>query len=206
MQCRVLKAMATFAKQFNRETNNLSQVIVRLEELPSISEKFEEVQSVKEELDQKADEIVMDERARFRDKFYEVKASLLHILDAEESKKSEVTGPSYSITSNHVNTNMMKLPPIELPKFSGDWKEWTSFIDSFNVYFHNNKDHPVHKLHFLKASLEGQASDIVKSIPTTNENYGQAYDAVTARYENKGAIEDLRATTRHLHILVKISF
>lgn len=38
--------------------------------------------------------------------------------------------------------------------------------------FHNNKDMaPVHKLHFLKAYLEGQA-----------------YDSVTARYENKGAI------------------
>uniref|UniRef100_A0A2S2N7B6 Integrase catalytic domain-containing protein n=1 Tax=Schizaphis graminum TaxID=13262 RepID=A0A2S2N7B6_SCHGA len=199
-----LKAMATFAKQFNSETNNLSQVRVRLEELPSISEKFEEVQSVKEELDQKVDEVVMDERASFREKFYEVKASLLHILEVEESKKSEITSPSYSITSNHVNTNMMKLPPIELPKFSGDWKEWTSFIDSFNVYFHNNKDMaPVHKLHFLKACLEGQASDIVKSIPTTNENYEQAYDAVTARYENKGAI--IQSHIRALFDTPKIS-
>jgi len=158
--------MATFAKQFNSETNNLSQVRVRLEELPSISEKFEEVQSVREELDQKADEIVMDEQARFRERFYEVKASLLHnILEAEESKKLEVSSLSYSITSNHVNNNMMKLPHIELLKFTRDWKEWTSFIDSFYVYFHNNKDMaPVHKLHFLKACLGGQASDIVKSI------------------------------------------
>lgn len=78
---------------------------------------------------------------------------------------------------------MMKLSPIELPKFSGDWKEWTSFIDSFNVYFHNNKDMaPVHKLHFLKACLEGQASDIIKSIPTTNENYEQAFNHILERY------------------------
>lgn len=83
----------------------------------------------------------MEERSRFRDKFYEVKAAFMHIiLETEEYKKSEATSPPYSITSNHVNTNMMKLPPIELPKFSGDWKDWTSFINSFNVYFHNNKD------------------------------------------------------------------
>jgi len=55
-----LKAMGTFAKHFNSETNNLSQVRVRLEELPSISEKFEEVQSAKEELDQRSDEVVID--------------------------------------------------------------------------------------------------------------------------------------------------
>jgi len=113
----------------------------------------------------------------------------MHLLESEESKISETTSPSYSITSSYINTNIMKLPPIELPKFSGDWKEWTSFLDSFNVYFHNNKFiAPVHKLHFLKACLEGQASDIVKSIPTKNEDYQQAYDAVMAWYENKGAI------------------
>lgn len=83
-------------------------------------------------------------------------------------------------------------------------EEWTSFIDSFNVYFHNNKDiAPVHKLHFLKACLEGQASDIIKSIPTTNENYQQAYDAVTARYENKGAI--IQSHIRALFDTPKIS-
>ncbi|KAF5194316.1 Gag-pol polyprotein, partial [Thalictrum thalictroides] len=184
-----LKAMATFAKHFNSETNNLSQVRVRLEELPSISEKFEELQSLKEELEKRADDVVMDERSNFRERFYDVKASLMHILETEESKKSETSSPSYSITSNQVNTNIMKLPPIELPQFSGDWKDWTSFIDSFNVYFHNNKDMaPVHKLHFLKACLQGQAKDIIKSLPTTSDNYQQAYDIVTARYENKGAI------------------
>lgn len=175
-----------------------------MEELPNFSQKFVEYQSVKEELEQKTDEVVMEERLKFREQFYEVKVSLMHILEAEESKKSEVTSPSYSITSNNINTYVMKLPPIELPKFSGDWKEWTSFKDSFNVYFHNNKDiAPVHKLHFLKACLEGQASDIIKSIPTTNENYQLAYDVVTARYENKGAI--IQSHIRALFDTPKIS-
>lgn len=84
-----LKAIATFANQFNSETKNLSQVRVRLEELPNISEKFEEYQSVKEELEQKTDEVVMEERLKFREKIYEVNASLMHILEAEESKNQK---------------------------------------------------------------------------------------------------------------------
>jgi len=55
--------------------------------------------------------------------------------------------------------------------------------------FHNNQGlAPVQSFHYLESCLEGKASDVVKSIPTTNENYQQAYDALTSRYENKGAI------------------
>ncbi|XP_022182693.1 uncharacterized protein LOC111042409 [Myzus persicae] len=119
--------------------------------------------------------------------YYDVKSSLLYILESEELKKSDFISPSYSSLSTHVNSSNIKLPPIATPKFSGDWQQWTSFIDSFNAMFHNNQSlAPVQRFHYLKSCLEGQASDVV--IPTTNENYQQAYDALTSRYENKGAI------------------
>jgi len=46
----------------------------------------------------------------------------------------------------------------------------------------------VQKFHYLKSSLVGSAADIVKTIPTTAENYVQAYEALISRYENKTLI------------------
>lgn len=43
----------------------------------------------------------------------------------------------------------------------------------------------VQKFHYLKSCLVGSAADIIKTIPTTVENYIQAYNALTLRYENK---------------------
>jgi len=59
--------MATFVKHFNSDINNSSQIRVHLEELPTISERFEEFQSIKEELEHKADDVVMDERLKFNE-------------------------------------------------------------------------------------------------------------------------------------------
>jgi len=64
----------------------------------------------------------MEEQTAFRELSYDVKSLLLHILETEESKKSDINSPSYSSLSTRVNSNTMKLPPIAVPKFSGDWQ------------------------------------------------------------------------------------
>lgn len=64
-----------------------------------------------------------------------------------------------------------------------------SFIDSFNAMFHHNESFaPVQKFHYLKSCLQGQPSDVIRSIPTTGQNYLQSYHTLTNRYENKGVI------------------
>lgn len=86
-------------------------------------------------------------------------------------------------------TNEIKLPPIETPKFHGEWQKWTSFIESFNSMIHNYAAlAPLHRLHYLKACLEGPVSDVIRSIPTTGENYLQACNTLLNKFENRGAI------------------
>lgn len=102
---------------------------------------------------------------------------------------ADTSSPSISTLTNHLQSNVMKLPPIEIPKLNGEWQNWTSFIEAFNSMFHENHSlAPLHRLHYLKSCLDGPASDVIKSIPTSGENYFQAYNTLINRYENKGAI------------------
>lgn len=55
--------------------------------------------------------------------------------------------------------------------------------------FHENLNIAnVQKFHYLKTYLTGSAADIVKTIPTTAENYVSAYNTLVNRYENKTLI------------------
>lgn len=52
----------------------------------------------------------------------------------------------------------MKLADIEIPKFSGDYLEWTIFLDLFQSAIDQNTRLPkVQKLYYLKTKLIGEA-------------------------------------------------
>ncbi|XP_022180294.1 uncharacterized protein LOC111040631 [Myzus persicae] len=181
-----------FASQYSNETMHISQVKVRLEEVAGFSEKFEEYQAQLEMLDEKKDSEWVCIRRIFRNRLCDVKAALLRIVDEHATNADHVSSPSISsLTSQHPGTlNSIRYPPCVLPTFNGDWQQWSSFIDTFNSMFHN--DHSklplVQRFHYLKSCLSGQASDVIKSIPTTAEHYQHAYDLLVNRYENKSAI------------------
>lgn len=128
------------------------------------------------------------ERTTFKEQLCDIKAGLMQIIDQEGKAPIDVTSPSCSSLTNHLQSNAMRLPPIEIPKFNGNWQRWTAFIDTFNAMFHNNISLvPVQRFHYLRSCLEGQAADVIQSIPTTGENYLQAYNTLINRYENKSA-------------------
>ncbi|KYN14464.1 hypothetical protein ALC57_13336 [Trachymyrmex cornetzi] len=53
----------------------------------------------------------------------------------------------------------IRLPTIELPKFSGGAAEWLSFRDTFESLIHKNETIDcIQKFHYLRASLEGVAA------------------------------------------------
>lgn len=159
-----------------------------MEALPTISEKFEAMQTEAENLDDTVDEDTrIAERVDFRNHLYNVKAILMQLLDTYRNTTS--SSPSYSELTKHKTETSMKLPPIDIPKFNGDWQGWISFIDSFNAMFQNNEGlAPVQKFHYLKNCLQDQPGDVIRSIPTTGENYLQAYNTLVNGYENKGVI------------------
>lgn len=91
-------------------------------------------------------------RGVFKNQLYTAKAMLMQLLDIDVN--GSLSSPSYSELTKHKIENPMRLPPVDIPKFNGDWQDWTSFIDSFNAMFHNNEGlAPVQKFQYLKSCL-----------------------------------------------------
>lgn len=80
----------------------------------------------------------------------------------------------------------LKLPRISLPNFNGIYGEWYSFKDLYSEMIHNNDEvSAVQKFYYLKSSLKGEASALLKSISVTAANYETAWDTLCTRYDNK---------------------
>lgn len=113
---------------------------------------------------------------RFDDMYYRV-LSINRNLTRSESTHFHGGGGS---SSN------IRLPKIGLPTFSGDIKKWPEYFDTFNALIHNSTSiTDTEKFHYLSSSLSGDALTVVKPFPKTHEYYRDAYDALTARYQNK---------------------
>ena len=79
----------------------------------------------------------------------------------------------------------VKLPSINLPKFSGDIQGWPEFINLFDSSIHVNATiQPSLKLTYLVSCLTGEAKSLVSSVRLINENYEIVRTTLKSRYEN----------------------
>lgn len=66
----------------------------------------------------------------------------------------------FNSTQNRANNAIVdvELPRIEIPTFSGNYQEWTAFIDAFTSLVDSNTNvQDVNKLHYLRGSLRDGA-------------------------------------------------
>lgn len=82
-----------------------------------------------------------------------------------------------------------KLPPLNLPHFSGKYTEWNAFHDQFCAAVHNISDIPlVQKMQHLLTFVDEPAKGIIKHLPITDLSYLPAWELLKKRFENKRAI------------------
>ncbi|CAH2109100.1 unnamed protein product [Euphydryas editha] len=63
-------------------------------------------------------------------------------------------------------------PQMELPSFSGNFQQWTSFKDLFTETIHTNASLSyAQKMQFLKDKLRGEAERLVQHLPISSDNY-----------------------------------
>lgn len=87
-------------------------------------------------------------------------------------------------------------PSMPVPKFSGDYKSWSSFYDMFTVIIHDSAVlKPVEKLYHLKASLSGEAETLLRHYQITNDNYEPAWEQLKQRFENKRILVNAQLST-----------
>ena len=80
-----------------------------------------------------------------------------------EKKKQEETTRATEMNNSVSKTINMKLPKLEIKRFSGGPKEYKSFKDSFDIAANRRSDiAEVEKFTYLKFLITGEASRVVK--------------------------------------------
>ncbi|XP_011687068.1 PREDICTED: uncharacterized protein LOC105449509 [Wasmannia auropunctata] len=78
------------------------------------------------------------------------------------------------------------LPRIQLPQFSGKFEDWPAFRDLFrSIVSVEASLSKVEKLHYLKTSVKGDAEQLVRNLPTTEDNFDRAWSILAEHFENK---------------------
>ncbi|KYQ56136.1 hypothetical protein ALC60_04943 [Trachymyrmex zeteki] len=108
---------------------------------------------------------------------------MLDVLDQFDRKAQHeaiVTNATNSPTGSHSR------PRIDLPRFSGDFAQWSPFRDLFkSIVMENNDLSAVEKLHYLKMSRTGEPAQQWKNIPITSENLKRSWEILVTSYDNK---------------------
>ena len=123
------------------------------------------------------------------DKCYEIQLTVnKHIRTVKEcinklSSENRETERSSKNKANDYKQQNIRLPKIEIKKFSGDATEWQTFIDSFTCAIHENKSiSNVEKMNYLINLLDGEAASTVKGLPLCNNNYEVSLKMLQDRY------------------------
>ncbi len=83
----------------------------------------------------------------------------------------------------------VKLPKLDLPKFSGDLLKFTSFWQQFDSCIDSREDLSyIAKFNYLVGLLKGEAKRVLDGLPITHENYDEAKRIIEHRFGRKEAL------------------
>ncbi|XP_061402553.1 uncharacterized protein LOC133338395, partial [Musca vetustissima] len=108
----------------------------------------------------------------------------------QSAMSSTMASPNHIPRAERLETSFadhrLRLPPCTTEIFHGDYLSWPSFRDMFKaVYIDCRSITPVEKLFYLRQSTQGEALEIVKKSPLTNDGFENAWTNLKDRYENK---------------------
>ncbi|KAL0831492.1 hypothetical protein ABMA28_002289 [Loxostege sticticalis] len=182
---------------------------VRMGKIESLYDQYDQVQLQLECLVEEMD-TQLTERARFESLYYKALSNAQGLLDEHTVKVRNLqkNDRSFHTTSpNAHNNRLVKLPTIQLPKFSGSYDNWLEFHDTFTSLIHSNDEiDDINKFHYLRASLEGSAAVVIHSIAFSASNFAVAWKLLCERYDNKRLlIQNHVSALFHLDAITKES-
>lgn len=134
------------------------------------------------------EEAESDDRAAFEDAFYAVSSKMRELINPPGNTRGVARSPT-TVSEASDATTRVRLPKLNLPTFSGRYDEWFPFFDTFASVIHFNASLScVQKLQYLKASLTGDASNVISSLEISDANYDVAWTLLKERYDNKRVI------------------
>ena len=112
--------------------------------------------------------------ANFRNTSREPRLMAARLLHNRQLQDGSVDGGAS--VRDSVAAVSAKLPKIQLPHFSGDVKQWTSFWEKFEVVIHESELPDITKFTYLRYLLKGEAKLSIQGLALANANYTVAID------------------------------
>ena len=137
-----------------------------------------------------ADEEIENELCCWRKFLGEIDQALdaAHEYLNEECHSEEQSSKGSVHKDSHQSSNL-KLPRIELPKFSGDVLKFQNFWDQFEAAVHDNADLPnVQKFTYLRSVLNDNALQTIEGFEVTGANYQPAVECLKHRYGRRRVV------------------
>ena len=152
--------------------------------------KVDELQSqIEDEVEQSQIEEIVEEAFCYREKQKEVKIrAQICLQKLSEIKESHISDLNTSQTSTSSHVGRARLPKLELPKFSGNYLEFTSFFDKFLAVVDGSELPAVTKFTYLQSLLTGEALASINGLTVTDDSYSVAKEILTKRYGRKERI------------------
>ncbi|KHJ89034.1 integrase core domain protein [Oesophagostomum dentatum] len=75
-----------------------------------------------------------------------------------------------------------RLPAIPIPNFSGKVWEFSNFWTLFEANVHNQALTKLQKFNYLLSALRGEARDLIRRFPVTEQNYDHAIEFLRTKY------------------------
>lgn len=162
----------------------------RLRKFEPLCEEFDALQTdieiLSDEL-QTDGQVVSAERQQFDTDYFSLVSTAKSLLAASArtgAREGSVASFSDAESGTQVR-NLVRLPKIDLPRFSGGYQNWLEFKDTFLSLIHNsNGIDNINKFHYLRASLQGNAAQIIKNIDFRAANYTIAWELLCERFDN----------------------
>ena len=156
----------------------------RILDLLSLDEAFDQ-EDIEAEVESAMEFIVNVNKSLFKINEKLVKKEVLKNDDDNRSScyRSESMRVSIAITGGTILR--MNLPKLELQKFSGDSKKFTSWWDSYDSVIDRNDLLDVEKFQYLCSLLVGKALNAITGLPPTSENYHHVIEILQSRFGKK---------------------
>ena len=191
-----LRATVTRADNYldsiNNETEidstNLKHRAARLERI------LDEIIEVQEAI-QLLEPSEMDEIVDFENKYFAVCSKFNKMINQCEPNVVTVDE-----RNNQTGNASIKLPQVNLPRFSGAFDEWLPFFNTFKSMVHECSSlNNLQRFHYLLSSVSGEAAEVLSSFDLCAENYHPAWNLLIDNFDNKR-----RITQKHVQAIFEL--
>ncbi|XP_055714232.1 uncharacterized protein LOC129808477 [Phlebotomus papatasi] len=149
------------------------------------------------QMEKKHREDLLKQEKRYHQQLTELRANLKE--HSQASTQSFTPGPDFAeifkaTTDRQIqlleklsnSKSNSRLPPLDIPKFSGQFSKWISFRDRFvSTVINESSLSKVQKLHYLKGALTGEAASVLENLEVTEDNFEAAWDLLNTRFNKR---------------------